>query len=106
MTAPMDLKPIAPDALETVSGGTRNNSDTLTSVLSQITASLKDLGVNHSNTSTTDMMLLMMVMMGGGGGGFGGGGFFGGGGGGPIIFAGGGGGCGLPPPICPPCKGW
>jgi hypothetical protein len=99
----MDLEAIAPDVLETVSGG--KNDDSLTALLSQITSSLKDLGYSHSNTSTTDMMLMMMVMMGGFGGGGGGGFYFHGG------FAGGFGGCGpaLPPPpidCCPPCKGW
>jgi hypothetical protein len=106
MTAPTDLQPLAPDVLETVSGGIQHN-DQYASMLSQITNSLKSLGYNQGNTSTTDMMLLMVVMMGANGGGFGGGGFYGGGG--PVFVGGGygggyGGGFGGPP--CPPCKGW
>ena len=102
---PTDLQPIAPDVLDTVSGGSQHNSD-YTSLLTQITNSLKSLGYNQGNTSTTDMMLLMMVMMGANGG-FGGGGFYGGAG--PIFVGGGFGGGfggGLPPLPCPPCKGW
>ena len=104
-TTGTELLPIAPEALETVSGGNTHN-DQMTSLLTQITSSLKDLGYNHSNTSTSDMMMLMMVMMGTSGGGFGG---FGGGGGGFFgVHVGGGWGggyAGLPPP-CGPCKGW
>ena len=107
-TTGTDLQLIAPEALETVSGGALHD-DQMTSLLTQITSSLKSLGYNQGNTSTSDMMMLMMVMMGtsggGGGGGFGfggGGGFFsarvGGWGGGPAFPEGGG--------CCPPCKGW
>ncbi|HEY4333026.1 MAG TPA: hypothetical protein VGM78_10675 [Ilumatobacteraceae bacterium] len=103
-TTGTDLQPIAPEALEAVSGG-NTHDDQMTSMLTQITSSLKDLGYNHSNTSDTDMMLMMMVMMGSSGGGFG----FGGGGGGFYSARVGGWG-GVPPfaegGCCPPCKGW
>jgi len=107
-TTATDLQLIAPEALESVSGGTTHD-DQMTSMLTQITSSLKSLGYNQGNTSTSDMMMLMMVMMGSGGGGGGGFGFSGGGGGFYGVRAGGWGGGypGLPaPPCCPPCKGW
>ena len=60
--------------LTTVIGGASRvtsrsgNTDQLTTMLTQITSSIKDLA-NNNNSSSQMMLPLMMMMMGGGGGG-------------------------------------
>ena len=45
------------------------NTDQLTTMLTQITSSIKDLAGGNNNSSSQMMLPLMMMMMGGGGGG-------------------------------------
>src|SRR5262249_20881254 len=131
-TTPEDPMPIDPiqtidrDALADVAGGTRvtsrgGSSDQLTTLLTDITNSIKDLAGNRNQSDPTQMLLLMM-MMGGMGGGGGGGVIAGGAAAGPpvinvdtsVLGRGGYGGFGGPfgpgPGCCrPPCgskKGW
>ncbi|HEU4727975.1 MAG TPA: hypothetical protein VFT22_08810 [Kofleriaceae bacterium] len=68
---------IASNDLTRVSGGasrvtsrSSSSNDQLTTMLTQITSSIKDLGANKNQTDPT--MMMMMMMMGGGGGGGGG----------------------------------
>jgi hypothetical protein len=74
MTEPMET--IDRDQLANVAGGARvtargGSDDQLTLMLTQITASIKDLASNKNQSDPTQMLLLMMMMggMGGGGGG-------------------------------------
>jgi hypothetical protein len=65
------------DLLRVLGGASRvtsrssSSSDQLTTMLTQITSSIKDLAGNKNQTDPT-MMMMMMMMMGGGGGGGGG----------------------------------
>jgi hypothetical protein len=66
---------IASNDLNRVQGGasrvtsrSSGSSDQLTTMMTQITSSIKDLATNKSGTDPT-MMMMMMMMMGGGGGG-------------------------------------
>lgn len=60
--------------LNTVIGGASRvtsrsgNTDQLTTMLTQITSSIKDLANNNNNSSSQMMLPMMMMMMGGGGG--------------------------------------
>ena len=74
-SAPQDtFASIDPTALEKVAGGaSRGSSDQVTAMLTQITASIKDLAGAKNNSSDPMQMMLMMLMMGGMGGGGGGG---------------------------------
>lgn len=74
------------DALVTVAGGTASSSDTqLTTMLTDISKSIKDAAdaKNKSGTDPTQLMMMMMMMGG-----------LGGGGGGQAVAA--------PPPEAPP----
>lgn len=61
--------------LNTVVGGASRvtsrsgSTDQLTTMLTQITSSIKDLANNNNNSSSQMMLPMMMMMMGGGGGG-------------------------------------
>lgn len=66
---------IASSELVAVSGGTSRvtshasaASDQLTTMLTQITSSIKDLAANKGQTDPTQMLMMMMMMGGGGGG--------------------------------------
>jgi hypothetical protein len=101
------IQTIDPAQLATVAGGTTSN-DQLTTLLTQITSSIKDLAANRNQGSDPTQMMLMMMMMGGFGGGGGGGGYVAAPAAGPPVvnvdtsvlgrsggwFAGGGGRCG------------
>jgi len=77
---PDSLETIDMNKLEAVSGGAARSSsknDELTSMLSDITSSIKDLANNRNQGMDPMNMILIMMMMGG----------FGGGGGGGVIGA-------------------
>jgi len=84
---------IDPTQLNKVAGGasrvssrTSGSNDQLTTMLTQVTDSIKDLAKNQSSGGMDPMMMMMMMMMMGGGGG--------GGGAAPVAAA--------PPPAQPP----
>jgi hypothetical protein len=52
-----------------VTSRSSGSSDQLTTMLTQITSSIKDLATNKGGTDPTMMMMMMMMMGGGGGGG-------------------------------------
>ena len=54
-----------------VTSRSSSSSDQLTTMMTQITSSIKDLGANK-NQGMDPMMMMVMMMMGGGGGGGGG----------------------------------
>jgi hypothetical protein len=56
-----------------VSSRSSGSSDQLTTMLTQITSSIKDLASNKGQQDPMQMMMMMMMMMGGMGGGGGGG---------------------------------
>jgi len=67
---------IASNDLTSVSGGasrvssrSSGSSDQLTTLMTQITSSIKDLGANKNRSDPMQMMMMMMMMGGGGGGG-------------------------------------
>jgi hypothetical protein len=67
---------IASNDLTAVSGGasrvssrSSGSSDQLTTMMTQITSSIKDLGANKNQSDPMQMMMMMMMMGGGGGGG-------------------------------------
>jgi hypothetical protein len=67
---------IASNDLNTVAGGasrvsarSSTSSDQLTTMMTQITSSIKDLSANKNQSDPTQMMMMMMMMGGGGGGG-------------------------------------
>ena len=73
---PADLTAIAPSLLAHVTGGASRvssrsgNNDQLTTMLTQVTSSIKDLaGSKQSSGMDPMMMMMMMGGMGGGGGG-------------------------------------
>ncbi len=78
-TKPEGLETITADQLDTVSGGVTRSSknDEITSALTEITSSIKNLANNQNQGMDPMNMILMMMMMGG----------FGGGGGGGVIAA-------------------
>jgi hypothetical protein len=109
MSTPKDtFVSIAPDNLEQVAGGvSRGSSDQLTTMLTSITSSIKDLASKNNQSDPTQLLLIMMMMGGFGGGGgaviAGGGGYAGGAVAGPPVInldtgivAGGPGGWGVP----------
>lgn len=52
-----------------VSSRSSASSDQLTTMLTQITSSIKDLASNKNQSDPMQMVMMMMMMMGGGGGG-------------------------------------
>jgi hypothetical protein len=52
-----------------VSSRSSGSSDQLTTMLTQITSSIKDLATNKNQGNDPMMMMMMVMMMGGGGGG-------------------------------------
>ena len=81
-TSPMSkttkLETIKTTDLEHVAGGASRvsarsgSNDQLTTMLTQVTSSIKDLASNQNKGGMDPMMMMMMMMMGGGGGGGGG----------------------------------
>ncbi|HET7502385.1 MAG TPA: hypothetical protein VFK02_15305 [Kofleriaceae bacterium] len=63
-----DLTRVAGGASRVTSRSSSSN-DQLTTMLTQITSSIKDLGSNKNQSDPTTMMMMMMMMGGGGGGG-------------------------------------
>ena len=65
------IETIDREALAQVSGARSSSNDQLTSMLQQITSSIRDLASSRNQSDPTQMLLLMMMMggMGGGGGG-------------------------------------
>ena len=66
-----DLVNVAGGASRVTSRSSSAN-DQLTTMLTQITSSIKDLATNNKSGMDPTMMMMMMMMMGGGGGGGGG----------------------------------
>ncbi len=63
-----DLTKVAGGAAR-VTARSSGSNDQLTTMLTQITASIKDLASSKSSGGMDPMMMMMMMMMGGGGGG-------------------------------------
>ena len=60
------IEPIANESLATVSGGTSHNKQ-LTTMLTQIATSIKDLASSNNQSDPTQQMMMMMMLGGGGG---------------------------------------
>ena len=63
-----DLTAVAGGASR-VSSRSSGSSDQLTTMMTQITSSIKDLGASKNQSDPMQMMMMMMMMGGGGGGG-------------------------------------
>jgi hypothetical protein len=69
------LSSIAPSDLLWITGGASRvtsrsgSNDQLTTMLTQVTSSIKDLAANKNSSGDMMMPMMMMMMMGGGGGG-------------------------------------